>query len=183
MCRNISEPLLCFELFITDEIIQELVQWTNVEISKKRTEQMTSLTFADTNAFEIKAFIGILTLSAAMKDNHLSTVELFDSSFTGSRYVAVMSRDRFDFIVRCLRMDDNTLRPDRRQQDPFIPVRKVWDLFISQCKMNYSPGSNVTIDEQLLGFRGRCPFRMYIPNKPSKYGIKIPMMCDSGTNY
>jgi hypothetical protein len=24
---------------------------------------------------------------------------------------------------------------------------------------------------------------MYIPNKPSKYGIKIPMMCDSGTKY
>lgn len=183
MCRNIFEPLLCFELFITDEIIQELVQWTNVEISKKRTDSMTSATFADTNPTEIKAFIGILTLSAAMKDNHLSTVELFNSSFTGSRYVAVMSRDRFDFILRCLRMDDKTLRPARRQQDPFIPVRKVWDLFIAQCKMNYSPGSNVTIDEQLLGFRGRCPFRMYIPNKPNKYGIKIPMMSDSGTNY
>jgi len=109
---------------------------------------MTSLTFADTNATEIEAFIGLLTLSAAMKDNHLSTVELFDSSFTGSRYVAVMSRDRFDFIVRCLRMDDKTLRPNRRQQDPFIPIRKVWDMFIAQCKMNYSPGSNVTIDEQ-----------------------------------
>ncbi|CAB3250201.1 unnamed protein product [Arctia plantaginis] len=183
MCRNIFEPLLCFELFITDEIIQELVQWTNVEMLKKRTDSMTSATFADTNPTEIKAVIGILTLSAAMKDNHLSTVELFDSSFTGSRYGAVMSRDRFDFIVRCLRMDDKTLRPARRQQDPFIPVRKVWDLFIAQCKMNYSPGSNVTIDEQLLGFRGRCPFRMYIPNKPKKYGIKIPMMNDSGTNY
>lgn len=183
MCRNIFEPLLCFELFITDEIIQELVQWTNVEISKKITDSMTSATFADTNPTKIKAFIGILTLSAAMKDNHLSTVELFDSSFTGSRYVAVMSRDRFDFILRCLRMDDKTLRPARRQQDPFIPVRKVWDLFIAQCKMNYSPGSNVTIDEQLLGFRGRCPFRMYIPNKPNEYGIKIPMMSDSGTNY
>lgn len=80
-------------------------------------------------------------------------------------------------------MDDKTLRPTRRQQDPYIPVRKVWDLFIAQCKMNYSPGSNVTIDEQLLGFRGRCPFRMYIFNKPKKYGIKIPMMCDTGTNY
>ncbi|CAB3248366.1 unnamed protein product [Arctia plantaginis] len=164
-------------------VIRELVQWTNVEMLKKRTDSMTSATFADTNPTEIKAFIGILTLSAAMKDNHLSTVELFDSSFTGSRYVAVMSRDLFDFIVRCLRMDDKTLRPARRQQDPFIPVRKVWDLFLAQCKMNYSPGSNVTIDEQLLGFRGRCPFRMYIPNKPTKYGIKIPMMNDSGTNY
>lgn len=183
MCRNIFDPFLCFQLFITDEIIEEVVQWTNVEMSRKRTDSMISSTFRNTNPTEIRALIGILTLSAAMKDNHLSTVELFDSSFTGTRYVAVMSRDRFDFIVRCLRMDDKTLRPALRHQDPFIPVRKVWNLLIAQCKTNYFPGSNVTIDEQLLGFRGRCSFRMYIPNKPNKYGIKIPMMCDSGTNY
>jgi len=28
------------------------------------------------------------------------------------------------------------------------------------------------VDEQLLGFRGRCGFRMYVPNKLVKYGIK-----------
>ncbi|RVE45404.1 hypothetical protein evm_009922 [Chilo suppressalis] len=163
-----------------DEYVDEVV---NQDLSDHPQQVITCSTFRDTNQTELKAFIGILTLTAAMKDNHLSTVELFDSSLTGTRYVAVMSRDRFDFIVRCLRMDDKTLRPDRRQQDPFIPVRQVWDMFIAQCKMNYSPGNNVTVDEQLLGFRGRCPFRMYIPNKPNKYGIKIPMICDSGTNY
>ncbi|CAH2101191.1 unnamed protein product [Euphydryas editha] len=84
MCRYVFEPLGCLQLFITEEIIQEIVQWTNVEISKKHSDTMTSLTFADTNATEIEAFIGLLTLSAAMKDNHLSTVELFDSSFTRS---------------------------------------------------------------------------------------------------
>ncbi|CAH2101186.1 unnamed protein product [Euphydryas editha] len=73
-------------------------------------------------------------------------------------------------------MDDKTLHPNRRQQDPFIPIRKVWDMFIAQCKMNYSPGSNVTIDEQLLGFRGRCPFRMYIPNKPNKYATNTNVL-------
>ncbi|KAJ8909642.1 hypothetical protein NQ315_015334 [Exocentrus adspersus] len=46
-----------------------------------------------------------------------------------------------------------------------------------------SPSSYVTIDEQLLGFRGRCPFRMYIPNKLSKYGIKIVLVCDVSSKY
>ncbi|CAL4079077.1 unnamed protein product, partial [Meganyctiphanes norvegica] len=41
----------------------------------------------------------------------------------------------------------------------------------------------MTIDEQLLAFRGRCPFRMYIPSKPAKYGIKIIMMCDNNSKY
>lgn len=183
MCRNICDPILCFNLFVTDEIVDEIVRWTNVEISVKRRDTMTKATFRDTSVTEVRALLGILTMSAALKDNHLSTDELFDSSFSGTRYVAVMSRDRFDFLIRCLRFDDKSIRPSLRHEDPFIPIRKLWELFISQCKLNYTPGEHVTIDEQLLGFRGRCPFRMYIPNKPNKYGIKIPMLCDSGTKY
>ena len=39
------------------------------------------------------------------------------------------------------------------------------------------------IDKQLLPFRGRCVFRQYMPKKPSKYEIKIWMMCDCATKY
>ena len=45
------------------------------------------------------------------------------------------------------------------------------------------PHVNLTVDEQLLGFRGNCPFRMYIPNKPANYGIKLVLICDSDTKY
>ena len=38
-------------------------------------------------------------------------------------------------------------------------------------------------NEQLLGFRGICKFKLYIPNKPSKYGIQILMICDTKTKY
>lgn len=133
---------------------------------------------------EVWALIGILTLTAVMKDNHLSADELFNASFSGTRYVSVMSRERFDFLLRCLRMDDKSLRPTVREQDAFIHVRKIWEIFINQCRLAYVPGTNLTVDEQLLGFRGRCPFRFrYIPNKPNKYGIKCPMICDSSTKY
>ena len=46
-----------------------------------------------------------------------------------------------------------------------------------------NPGENVTVDEQLVGFQGRCPFRQYMPSKPAKYGIKFWMLCDSSTTY
>ena len=47
----------------------------------------------------------------------------------------------------------------------------------------YVPGTNLTIDEQLVTFRGRCPFRQYMPSKPEKYGIKIWAICDSTAHY
>lgn len=184
MCRDIVDPLLCFQLFIKDEIVEEVVKWTNVEIIRKREHlKEVSASYRDTNDTEIWALIGILTLTAVMKDNHLSADELFNASFSGTRYVSVMSRERFEFLLRCLRMDDKLLRPALRQDDAFIPVRKIWEIFINQCRLNYIPGTNLTVDEQLLGFRGRCPFRMYIPNKPNKYGIKFPMICDAATKY
>ncbi|CAB3225498.1 unnamed protein product [Arctia plantaginis] len=184
MCRNVFDPLLCFQLFITDEIVDEIVKWTNVEmIIKRQNLKEISASYRDTNAMEVWSLIGILTLTAVMKDNHLSTDELFDASFSGTRYVSVMSRERFEFLLRCLRMDDKSLRPTLRSDDAFVPVRNIWEIFINQCRLNYVPGSNLTVDEQLLGFRGRCPFRMYIPNKPDKYGIKFPMMCDASTKY
>lgn len=56
-------------------------------------------------------------------------------------------------------------------------------MFIEQCRKNYTLGSYLTLDEQLIGFRGKAPFRMYLPNKPDKYGLKIVMLCDSGSKY
>ena len=41
----------------------------------------------------------------------------------------------------------------------------------------------MTVDEQLVTFRGRCPFRQYIPSKPGRYGIKIWAICDSMSSY
>ena len=44
--------------------------------------------------------------------------------------------------------------------------------FIKHCQNVYCRGVHITVDEQLLDFRGRCGFRMYIPNKPVKCGKK-----------
>ena len=184
MCKNIIDPVEIFNLFITNEVISEIVKWTNVEmISKRQKVVKITATHRDTTDLEIRAFIGLLTLTAFMKDNHVSTDDLFNPTFSGARYIAVMSKERFEFIVRCFRMDDKTLRPTLRPNDAFVPARNVWEMFIKQCRNNYIPGSEVTIDEQLIGFTGKCPFRIYIPNKPDKDGIKFPMMCDANSKY
>jgi hypothetical protein len=45
------------------------------------------------------------------------------------------------------------------------------------------PSGNVTVDEQLVPFRGRCSFVQYMPNKPSKYGIKFWVLSDVDSRY
>jgi len=57
------------------------------------------------------------------------------------------------------------------------------DAFNENCKKNYCVGEFVTLDEMLLSFRGRCSFRMYIPSKPCKYGIKVFALADAKIYY
>lgn len=52
-----------------------------------------------------------------------------------------------------------------------------------RCRMCYSQRPNGTIDEMLVGFRGRCPFRLNMPSKHNHYGIKIWVSADSETCY
>ncbi|KAK8400974.1 hypothetical protein O3P69_002632 [Scylla paramamosain] len=79
--------------------------------------------------------------------------------------------------------DDIATREQRRATDKFAPVREMWDMFMANCEDNYTPHENLTVDEQLLALRGKSPFRMYIPNKPAKYGIKIVMVNDVQSKY
>lgn len=47
------------------------------------------------------------------------------------------------------------------------------------CKPHYTPTEYVIVDETLLVLRGICSFRMFIPQKPEKYVLKIISLCDA----
>ena len=51
------------------------------------------------------------------------------------------------------------------------------------CEDFFYPYENVSVDQQLVIFRGRCPFRQYILSKLAKYGIKIWATCCTKTKY
>lgn len=56
-------------------------------------------------------------------------------------------------------------------------------MFINNCEKYYTIGAYAANDEQLVGFRGHCPFRRYIKSKPARYGIKILSLTDCHTWY
>ena len=142
-----------------------------------------SATYADTTVNEIKAFIGVLILAAERKDNHLSVEELFDPKFAPAFYRCVFSSKRFQLLCFTIRFDDQETRAERMEHDQFTHIRELWQAVMSKCRESYIPGNCVTVDEQLIPFRGNCRFKIYMPQKPARYGIKIYMVCDSATMY
>ncbi|XP_046685761.1 piggyBac transposable element-derived protein 4-like [Homalodisca vitripennis] len=177
---NITTEEDAFKILLDQSAINMIVIHTNTEIAKRR-EKFTSPQryLCDTDSTEILSLIGLLYTAGSQKDGHLSTSEMW-SPYGSQFYKCVMTENRFRFLLICLRFDNKDVR---NTKDNFAPIRELWMNFIDKCKSVYEPHAYVTIDEQLLAFRGRCPFKVYIAKKPDKYGIKIVTMCDARTYY
>lgn len=191
-----ENPLFAWLLFITEDILHKIVDCTNKKIEsmcikykhcKRRRDSRTLFTISfinKTTIKELKAFLGLLYLQSIFKSNHEDIRSMWCTDGTGRDiFRCTMSLPRFAFLLSCLRFDDETTRKNRVSINKLAPISEIFDLFVANCKENYIPGEYLTIDEMLVPFRGRCGFRMYIPNKPAKYGIKVQVLADSKTHY
>lgn len=186
---NVSPPLCIsildsWNLIIPDEIIDKIVTHTNQEITEKAAKYKERTRYiAMTSRSEIRAFIGLLYMAGVMKDSHISVEELWSDMYGPPIFHATMTLSRFRFLTACIRFDDKITRPARKVKDHFAAIREIWEIYVSNCRMYYSPSEYCTIGGNLLGFRGRCPFRVYKQHHPDKCGINILVLCDAKTNY
>ena len=58
----------------------------------------------------------------------------------------------------------------KRETDKLVPIPEIFSSFTVKCKHFYCAEDQLTIDEKLEAYMGRCSFLQYIPNKPTKYG-------------
>ena len=47
----------------------------------------------------------------------------------------------------------------------------------------YNPERHLSIDEMMIGTRCRIAFLQYLPNKPTKFGIKVWVIAEAKTGY
>lgn len=184
---NSPEIKNVWDLIFDATILDSIVTNTNVKLFKTRNnlgETTNKSTYRDTDIIEINALIGLLLLSSIVKSNHETMLSMFKKDATGRPYFyATMTYKRFEVLLKCLRFDNSDTREERKTTDKAAAISEVFGTVIKNSKKAYSVSENVTIDEMLVPFRGRCSFRMYMPKKPHKYGIKIMCMADSKTSY
>jgi hypothetical protein len=94
-----------------------------------------------------------------------------------------MSRNRFSEIQRFLRFDLKETRSEHLGNDKFALASEIWDRFIENSIACYTPGPNITADEQLFPTKARCRWTQYMPAKPGKFGIKFWLAADVETKY
>ena len=89
-------------------------------------------------------------------------------------FPVVMEKNCLRFLLSIMRFDDKATRAKRHLNYKLAAFHKIWDIYVETRNSMYLVGGSICIDKLLqLSFRGRYAFRQYIPEKPSKYAIKI----------
>lgn len=167
-----------FQLILNNSLENIIIKMTNIEGRRVFGDHWQGL-----DETTLQAFIGLLLLAGVYRSHGESTKSLWNAETGRPIFRATMSLKRFHAISRVLRFDEKIDRQERRLRDKLAPIRDFWERWVEILPKLYNAGENVTVDEQLVAFRGRCPFKQYIPSKPAKYGLKVWTLCDSASSY
>jgi hypothetical protein len=118
---------------------------------------------------EIRAFFGVLPIAGALRCWKETVSEMCTADENIRRAVFTA--------------DDKSTRVQRKANDKLAAIREIWDRFVVNCKKLFEPFEEMTLDEQLVAFRGKYPMRQYMKSKPTKYGIKVWAAVDMKTSY
>ena len=188
--KYVQTPIESFSLFFTDEMVNNIVGYTN-DIIRPVLEKFSDVLDASTKYthfrlvyhMDIQAFLCILYLRAALRVNLMSTSTIWHHESSNDLFSATMSHSRFKFISRFIAFDDKASRAERWKTDKFACMKELVKLMnVGNAKCRY-PSPMLSVDESLYPYRGAIAFKQYNPNKPAKYGLLFKSLCDSTTTY
>ena len=96
-----------------------------------------------------------------------------DLLYKNEQFPSVMSRERFEFILRFFNFGEKPMF----ENDRLSKLRMIMDHLNKVMLEVITPEKNLSIDESIMLWRGRLVFRQYIKNKRHKYGIKFYELC------
>ncbi|CAI5677988.1 unnamed protein product [Oreochromis niloticus] len=176
-----------FMAYFPPEIEDSVIAMTNLEADRRRPAIDG---WKRMGRFEFRAYVGLLVLAGVYRSPGEACESLWDAESSRSVFRAAMPLKTFRAYSSVLRFDNREARRAVRGEggggggyDKLAPIRAMWDEGCARLPAMYRPGPEVTVDERLVPFRGRCPFRQYMPNKPARYGIKIWVACDARSSY
>ena len=96
-----------------------------------------------------------------------------------------MSGRRFELILKFLHLNNGQEQPSTNSvnYDKLYKLRPVLDKIIKNFKQAYIPNQQLSVDESMIGFKGRLSWVQYMPKKPTKWGMKAWVLADSTNGY
>ena len=164
--KHLKKPEECFDLFLSEDILETVVEKTNKNIRKWRegiaaeelSKQHRNVT--ETDLVELKAVLGLLYMRGLYQQNLWLVDRLWNPQIGPSVYSATVSLNRFKFILRFVTFDDPETRNERWKTDKFTAIRSIFEIWNNNCGKHVLCGDYVAIDECLYPCRNRIGFKV-----------------------
>jgi len=152
-CSEISDT---FTLFLQSSLRKTICQWTNHEGAIIYGSSWTAVDDEE---------VGAVILIGVYKSNNESVAQLWSTLDGWPIFNLTISRGRYQQLFCVLQFDNAQSRRHHRFPDKLQPIREVFETWDSYLRDSCTCGPSMTVDEQLVCFAGRCPFKQYIPSK------------------
>jgi len=176
---EINEPIDYFRRFFSNTLLEHIVQQTNIYAVQSGANIRTDLA-------EIEQYLGVPIKMGLVHMPRYMYKCYWSTELRFPAVADVMSRNRFSDITRYLHFNDNnkaTTNRDDPQHDRYFKVRPLLTMLRESC-LKIKSEEKMSIDEQMIPFKGRNSLRQYIPKKPKKWGFKVIARCGvSGITY
>ncbi|CAG4963107.1 unnamed protein product [Parnassius apollo] len=175
-----TSPLAYFSRFFSDDILELIMEQTNLYATQQRTKHWEPVTVMD-----IRMVLGIIIM---MGLHNVPTWDLYwstDPFFRVDEIASVMTCKKFKKIMENLHLADNSIMPSRNdpQYDKLYKVRPLLDMMNNACEREARSTTSQSIDEAMIKFKGTSSLKQYMPLKPIKRGFKVWVRADSATGY
>ena len=166
--EKLKSPYDFFEYFYADTVRLITEQSNLYAVSKHFKQEPITVE-------ELWSFIAIIINSMYMKTNSRRLLWSDDPDVGLKGVKDLMTRNRFDQILRSLHFRNNNAMADPKP-DKFYKVRPLFDNLNTKLRI-FSNGPNISIDESIVVYFGFHEAKQYIENKPHKYGFKMYVAC------
>ena len=162
--HNQWAPLDYFSKYLDDATYQEMSDMTNPHFMQATGRNL------QTSPTEMKKFIGVSIMMGCIS---MKRLRMYWQRTTRIPVIAdCIHRDRFSKLRNHATVVDNNAFTDKQKAaDRLWKVRPFVNRIQHAC-IGLPHEANVSIDEQMISFTGRCPARQYVPRKPKPTGLK-----------
>jgi hypothetical protein len=177
-----------FLLFFDDEMLEMIVAETNRYADQKIRSQswkpcsrVNSWVPVDKN--EIYVYLGLIMLMGIVQKPSIKACFSKNPILDTPVFSQTMSQDCFELVSKFMHFVDSTTQNTFFGPKKLFKIHSITDYLHNKFQPIYIPTQNIAIDKSLTLWKGRLPFRIYLPLKSSKFGIITFELCESNTGY
>ena len=179
---ELSTPLDCFNLLVDlpvkTKMLKDINDYGNQKVTTMQMKEHSRFhKWEEITATDLLKFFIITIIMGLNKKPDLDDYWSYSPEMFTPFMHKIMTGEKFLMIYSSMLHSGDPKAEGKDKVEPFI------ELLLKKFREAFYPWQQLSLDEMIIGFKGRWAFKQYNASKPKKYHIKNFGLCDSATGY